>query len=295
MRLVTNPGSNLSARAIQYYQVHITPQKIAVDGEQFDTRQPIAFETLDQWVRQAKVFPHALGTSAAESAETFRGLLANDDELLVLTTSKKLVLTHTASVSAAKMLAPSHPKATIHVVDSGVTDVGAGLHVLLAGEAMRAGLDGKSIVRLLEAFSKGGRCAFSVTTLEHIVKGGKASFLKAWLADLMQVVPLLSVEAGEVKSVARLSRHEDRVQAMVDYAVKGISSDTPVWCAIAHANDSRGAADLADRLRSRLNVRYIVTRPFCATTYINIGPGGLGVFVYPLAGLPWEPTTPAVS
>lgn len=295
MRLVTNPGSNLSARAIQYYQVHITPQKIAVDGEQHDTREAISFETLDRWVRSAKVFPHALGTSAAESAETFRDLLASDEELLVLTTSRKLVRTHTASVSAAKMLAPSHPNAKIHVVDSGVTDVGAGLHVLLAAEAMRAGVSGSEIVRLLEAFSKGGRCAFSVTTLEHIVKGGKASFLKAWLADLMQVVPLLSVEDGEVKSVARLSRHEDRLQAMIDYAVKGLAPSAPVWVAIAHANDPRGAAELADRLRSRVNVRYTLTRPFCATTYINIGPGGLGLFVYPLTGLPWEPTTPAVS
>ncbi len=76
----------------------------------------------------------------------------------------------------------------------------------------------------------------------------------------------------------------ETAQAMIDYAVKGLAPSAPVWVAIAHANDPRGAAELADRLRSRVNVRYTLTRPFCATTYINIGPGGLGLFVGCAAG-----------
>lgn len=294
MRLVTNPGSNLSARVVAYYQVHLTPQKIVVDGEEHDTREPISFDTLDAWVRRAKIYPHPLGTSAAESAEIFKSLLATESELLVVTTSNKLVLTYNASVAAAKMLAPSHPNASIHVVDSGVTDIGTGLSVILAGEAIRAGLPARTIAKVVAEFASRQRSVFSIQSLDYIVKSGRASFLKAWLADLMAIVPILGFRDGEVKAIGKISRRDDRLGALVEVVTGGLARTAPVWAAVVHGGDAHGAEELLQRIRARVDVRYDVLRPLSPTAYLGGGPGTLAAFVFPLDGLSWAPTVPAV-
>lgn len=295
MRIVTNPGSNLSSRVIAFYRVCLTPQQIAVDGSHHDTREPISFATIDQWTRTAKTFPHTLGTSAAQSTEFFRSMLASEAELLVVTSGKKLVLTHTASVAAARSIASGAPGKRVHVFDSQVTDMGAGFNVILAGEAQRAGLPSDEIVALLESFAPRQHSAVVLDTLDNIVKGGKASYLKAWLADLMSIAPVLGFRDGEVRPVARVSRNVDRVHATADVLCDGVDPARPCWAAVVHGGDPKRAEALAALLRARLKLVYLVVRPLAASTYVNLGSNALGGFIYPVDRLPWTPTEPPVS
>jgi DegV family protein with EDD domain len=293
MIIITNPGSNLSPRALARYKIVLTPQRIMVGGEEHTTLEHIPLAEVDRWVQSSKEHPYTIGTTAAEATNTFLKVMADGhEEMLCIMTSRKIVGSYTSACSAAKTLRQRHPQLRISVIDTKITDMGAGMCAALAGEAMLAGLSMDRIVPLMEAAAEHGRNAFVLSTLDYLVRGGRASFLRAWLARVMEVTPLLAFQDGEISLVDKVSTRVDTAPALVDNLKKQLgNSRRPVWCCIAHGEVPDRANRLAELLRAQFDVKHLVIRPFQTTIYLNAGPGALAAFLLPLDALPWAPTT----
>lgn len=294
MRIVTNPGSNLPTAAIRHYDLAITPQKIVVDGVTHDTRDIPDSATVDAWVRSAKEHPHVLGTSAAEFVTLFRQLAASDRKILAIMTSRKLIGTHAAAVAAARTLQslPGNEDLTIDVIDTETTDLGAGLVTLLAGEALRAGLTRRKIVEVIDSFARQQAMLLTVETLDNLVKGGRASFLRAWIADFLSLRPLITFVEGNLKSIDKSSRRGDVEQAIADRLIATVGPGRPVWVGVNHGGAPEKGEALAQKLAAGLDVRYCLVRPYSPSIHLHVGPGAVGAMACPIDKLPWTPTTP---
>lgn len=294
MRIVTNPGSNLSRAAIDRYDVHVTPQNIVVDGEAHDTRDGIGLSTIDAWVRTAKVHPYVVGTTAAEFVGMFRELSARDREIFVVMTSRKLIGSHDAAVSAAKTLSSHAGFDDVRIVvgDTGVTDVGAGLATILAGEAMRAGLSLEAIAAAIEAFRLHAELVILPQNLDYLVKGGRATSARAFLANVFRVRPLIGFVEGEVAVVGKVSAKAAPSEVVSSHLVQRLGEGRAVWIAITHANAEEKAAALEHELRARLDVRFSYVKPLAPSIYLHAGPGSVGAVAVPLDLLPFAPATP---
>lgn len=289
MRVVTNPGSNLSAEALARYGVEVTAQQIVVDGVAHDTRMPLPLAQVDAWVRRAKEFPHVVGTTAPEFAECFARLLRDDKELVAVMSSKKIIGSWSGATTAARtvLAAPQFKGARIVVVDARMTDAGAGLVTIAAGEAARARIPLELAEKTLEAMAERGRFAFVPATLDALVKSGRASFLRGWLANLLQVKPLIAFVDGELKSVGRIPSKSDGGAAVLEDALANVGSTRKVWCAVIHGDDPERADELARAVRKRLNVEFLFVRPLSASIYLNTGRGSIGLATLPVDDLPW--------
>ena len=294
MRIVTNPGSNLPEAAIDRYDVHVTAQNIVVDGEAHDTRDGISLATIDAWVRTAKVHPYVVGTTAAEFVSMFRELAARDREIFVVMTSRKLIGSHDAAISAAKTLSSHAGFDDVRIVvgDTGVTDVGAGLATILAGEAMRAGLSLERIAEIVEAFRTHAQLIILPQTLDYLVKGGRATTVRAWLANVFQVRPLIGFVDGEVAVVGKVSAKAAASDVVTAHLVEKLGEGRAVWVAITHANAVDKATALEAELRTRFDVRFAYVKPLAPSIYLHAGPGSAGAVVLPLDVLPFSPATP---
>src|SRR5688500_2432228 len=119
MRLLTNPGSHLSAAQIERYRVTLLPQRILVDGEAHDTRDTIPLSTVDRWVATARRGPGTIATTATETVAALQALAMDGaPDLIVVTTSKKVINPYdAASVATETFLAtPQGRDARIEVV-----------------------------------------------------------------------------------------------------------------------------------------------------------------------------------
>jgi DegV family protein with EDD domain len=295
MRIVTNPGSNLPAAAVARYDIHIVPQRIVVDGTPRDTREAPTHAEVDAWVRGAKEHPYVLGTSAAEFLEVFRKAARQDRELIVLQTSRKIIGSYTAGVSAARTFASAdaHERLVVEMIDTESTDLGAGLCTILVGESARAGRTLEQTAALVKRFAGQGRLMLTLETLDNLVKGGRASFLRAWLANMLNMTPLISFVDGELAAVGRTSRSADREAALVDALVTKLGGPRRVWLGIAHGSNPEGAARVLSGLQSKLDVAFAVVRPISASIYLHVGRGAIGAYAYPVDDLPWTPPVPA--
>jgi DegV family protein with EDD domain len=291
LRIVTNPGSNLSAAAIVRYEVELTPQTIMVDGVAHDTREPPSFDDIDRWVAGAKVHPYVVGTTAAEYVAMYRRIAKLDPHVLTVTTSRRIIGSFDAAVSAARTMhgRPEHDRLELAVADSGMTDAGAGLAVTLAGEAARAGASVDEAARLVEAFRTAAVFRFVPDKLDYMVKGGRASVLKAWLADWMGVRPVVGFIDGEPSVVAKISASIDRTAALVDLVARACGDGERVWIAVMHGGGAaeRDAGRCEQALRARLDVRFSTTRPLSPSSYLHSGRNSLALAALPLTKVGW--------
>lgn len=301
MRLLTNPGSNLSSELITRYGFAILPQHIVVDGVVHDTREPIAFALVDRWAKESKRWPDTVGTTAAETVAAFdEALRAGETELLVLTSSKKIINSFQSAETAKRTItgSPQGANAKIEVIDSGATDVGAGLCCIFAGETHRAGHSIEAVASRTAAAARGIVMFLAVENLENMVKGGRASFLRAWLADVLGMRPLLGFVDGALQAVAKYSLKGDLPKRVGEELASRLPSKAGagkrrVWLGIGHAGNREKALQVEQQLRAQFDVVFVYTRPIAAGVYLHTGRGAVCVAVLPVDDLGWSVPTPA--
>jgi DegV family protein with EDD domain len=294
MRVVVNPSANLTKAVVDHYGIEVAPLHVVVDGVQKDGRLPTTLADIDAWIAASKTFPYAVGTSASEFVSIFGRLAKEDPEILAVLSSKKLIQSHAAATAAAKAISErvSMERVRIHVVDSMATDIGTGLLAMIAGEAARAGVPVAIAGPTLESLARRGLCVWTVATLDNLVRGGRATFLKAWIAGALNVKPVIGFVDGEAVSLGRYSGSADRVVELGDYAVKAAKGAKRVWIGIGHGGGAEEAVRLEAHLRRLLPVEFAYRQPLSASVYLYGGPGSLAVAVVPVDSVSWKLSAP---
>ncbi|HTJ83928.1 MAG TPA: DegV family protein [Polyangiaceae bacterium] len=290
MIVVTNPGSNLPVELVGKYGIELTPQQIMVDGTAHDTREGVTFEQIDAWVRTAREHPYVLGTNAGEFANLFSRIAQRNKEIFAVMTSRKVIGSHDAAVVAARTVTERHPDVRIAVGDTGVTDLGAGLACVLAAEARESGATMPQISALIAAFRKNVRFLVAVKTLDYLVKGGRASTMRAFFADLFGLRPLIAFVDGELRAVGKTNAKADPSVALGTWLEKQAGPKRPVWAGVFHGNSPVLAAMMQKELRARFDVSYCLVRPLSPSIYLHLGPESVGAGIIPLDALPWQPS-----
>lgn len=294
VRILTNPGSNLSEPMLAHYDILLSRQQIVVDGVDHDTRRDIPLGQVDQWVQSAKNFPKVVGSTSVDMLPLLTSALQRDPSLLIVTTSRRLIQTYDSASAALEKLRALHPEAKVGLVDSKTTDVGAGLIALAAAEAARQGWSLGDTVKLLDTMAAGARMLVYAHTLENMHKSGRATFLKAWVAQVLKVRPLVAMDDGALRVCGRVKLDEDIVPALLEQTLERVPAGSRIWLGVAHSNDPA----LAERCRrlyaETFDVAYTMIRPLSASIYLYAGPGALCVAAVPIDGLPKSPPTPSV-
>lgn len=293
MRIVSNPSANLTARQIARYDVCVLPLKVTGGSQTNEVNESTTFEDIDRWVNASREHPCILGTSAADFIEVFRKLAHQDREIIVLIGSRKISGSFKAAVSAARTLKtlPGYEDVQVEVVDSAATDISLGFCVILAGESARAGRSFADTVEVVKRFAEQGVFLFVPTTLDWLVKGGRASFVRAFIADMLKLSPIIGFKDGELAPLGKVSRKDDVTVAIADNVVAKIGAGRAVWCCVGHARQPEEARRLTKRLKERLAIVHLEERLISTTSYLS-GGQTVAAFVNPVDRLPWTPPIP---
>lgn len=291
MRLVTNAGSNLSELIARELDITLIPQHILVDGIPHDCSDAsLTHARVDELVRTARLHPTVRAPEPRELLRYLSLVAESDPEVLLVTTSRRLIATHDAAVAAraelAKSADPRLRAARIEIVDTGVTDIGAGLVMQAAAQARNAGLSLDAAAAFTRAFAARSANLAFVNALDNLIKGGRANFLQAWVANFLDVRPVLALVDGELRAVGRRRARSDMVARAVEHFATVLAPGTEIWAAVAHGGAPEVADALAERLRAVYSVEYLFLRPLSPSIYLHTGPRALLAFAYPVNGLP---------
>lgn len=277
--MVTDSTAYLPAAAIAEHRLTVVPLQVVLGGHSLAE----GIEADSATVARALSAGERVTTSRPPPqvfADTYRGLA---DGGVTAVVSVHLSGDLSGTVEAARIAARevADDGIEVHVVDSRSLGMGLGFAVLTAVETVAAGTPVAGVVEAAARRARSTSAWLYVDTLEYLRRGGRIGAAQAVLGSALSVKPLLAVSDGRLEPVDRV-RTSSRALARLEEIVVSRIGDTPVRVAVHHLAAEDRAAELAQRLRTRLpGLISLTLGEVGAVVGAHVGPGMLGVVVAP--------------
>ncbi len=252
----------LGVRIIPTY-INIGERSIADDGAALDR---------EQFYRDLPTitpYPQTAAPSPGDAEAFFRKLFDEGAEHIIsLHVPAKLSGTLNAMRLGAEFAAQQ-----ILLVDSQQLTFGIGLQVWAAAQLAAAGAPVAEILAVIERVRRHTKVYAIIDTLEYLRRGGRVSALVSSMGSLLRIKPIITVQAGEISSVARLrtwQRAEDRLRELT-------RAEAPLdRLAVLHIANRAGAERFLESIDdiAPSDTLIIETSP---TMGCHVGPGSVGV------------------
>lgn len=266
--IVTDSSADLPDPILDRHRIAMVPLQVVFGDQVFRDRVGLRPEEFYVRLRTARQLPTTSQPTPGEFVKAFRSGLDEADEVVAVLVSGALSGTFQAASAAARAASLTG----VHFVDSGSASLGVGLLALRGAELAESGWKAADIARELVRVRKQSGVFLTVDQYDNLLRSGRVSRGRAWLAGMLDVKPILTLgEDGRIAPVDRVRGREAlirRVLSLVDQAL------TPrpkvVRFGVAHAE----APEVAERVRAALVAAY---RP--RDCIVSLATGVLGTHV----------------
>jgi DAK2 domain fusion protein YloV len=274
--LVADSSADLPDTVLDRHHIALVPLQVVFGNETFRDRVELKPEEFYRRLRSARDLPTTSQPTPADFVRVLRDARSEADEVVAVLLSGALSGTLASAQAAVRAAGISG----IHLVDSRSASLGLGMLALRGAELAESGWSGIAIARELERLRGQAGMLLTVDRYDNLLRSGRVSRGKAWLAGMLDVKPILSLDAaGRVIPVDRVRGRDQvvpRVLALLDRRL------TPrpkvIRFGVAHAE----APEMAERVRNALVAAYQPRECFVtlATGVLatHVGPGAWAVF-----------------
>jgi DegV family protein with EDD domain len=227
-------------------------------------------------LRNARTLPTTSQPTPAEFVRVLRDARGEADEVVAVLLSGALSGTFQSAQAAVKAAGLTG----IHLVDSASASLGVGLLALRGAELAEAGKRGADIAAELNRLKRQSGCFVTVDRFDNLIRSGRVTRGKAWLAGMLDVKPILALDAsGRIQPVDRVRGRDNVVPRVLSLLEKRLTPrPRAVRFGVVHAE----APEVAERVRTALVAAYQPRDCFVslATGVLgtHVGAGAWGVF-----------------
>jgi uncharacterized protein len=274
--IVADSAADLPDPVLDRHHIALVPLQVVFGDETFRDRVELKPEEFYRRLRTARDLPTTSQPTPADFVRVLRDARAEADEVVAVLLSSGLSGTFASAQAAVRAGGIS----AVHLVDSRSASLGLGMLALRGAELAESGCKGEAIALELERVRERSGMLLTVDRYDNLLRSGRVSRGKAWLAGMLDVKPILSLDAsGRVIPVDRVRGRDQvvpRVLALLDRRL------TPrpkvIRFGVAHAE----APEMAERVRTALVAAYQPRECFVtlATGVLatHVGPGAWAVF-----------------
>ncbi|MGE5704700.1 MAG: DAK2 domain-containing protein [Clostridia bacterium] len=187
--LLTDSTCDLPQELIDRYQIHVVPLTIQADDEQYLDRLTITPNQFYRLLDESGAYPTTSQPPLKLLQQHYEKLAAHYDSIIAIHVSQELSGTYQASLQASKVVEGK----AVTVINSRHLSGSLGLIVWKAAEAIEQGKDHGQVVDVISHALEQARILVSVPTLRYMVRGGRVSPLKGWLANALNLKPIVSL------------------------------------------------------------------------------------------------------
>ena len=274
--VVTDSSSDLPDEVLDRHHIALVPLQVVFGEATFRDRVELKPEEFYRRLRHSGELPTTSQPAPADFIQAFRDAGQEAEEVVAVLLGSTLSGTFNAAQAAIR----AGGVQGVHLVDSRSASLGVGLLALRGAELGESGWSGKRIVAELNRVRGQAGMLLTVDQYDHLLRSGRVSRGKAWLAGMLDVKPILTLDVeGKVVPLERV-RGRDKVEARVLALLDQRLSPRPrvVRFGIAHAD----APEVAQRIRAVLVEKYRPKDCYVALATgvlgTHVGPGAWGIF-----------------
>ncbi len=275
--VVVDSSCDLPDELVDAHGMLIVPLQVIAGTEAFQDRVQIRAEELYTRMQEnGEVFTTSQPPPGA-FVRAYEDALSSADEVIALFVAGALSGTLASAEAAARARAPGN---SVTIVDSRSASYGLGMLALKAAELVEAGWEIPAIVRELERVRDQSGALFTVDIFDNLLRSGRVSRGRAWLGGLLDIKPILEVDAdGRVQPIDRVRGRDALLPRVLQHLDRRLSPRPhSLRLGVAHA----GVPELAETIRTELVARYAPRECFVSSVTaalgVHTGPGAWGVF-----------------
>ncbi|MBO4106884.1 DegV family protein [Streptococcus suis] len=274
--IVTDSTSDLPISWVQENDVTVLGLTINLDGVTYETvgeNRLTSGELLEKMATGGQ--PTTSQVNVGQFEEIFESAAKEGKEVLYLAFSAALSGTYQSGVIARDMVLDAYPDAVIKIVDTKAAAIGEGYLVMQAAQARAAGKSLAETKALIEELVPRLRTYLLVDDLNHLVRGGRLSKAAALIGGLVNIKPLLSLNAeGKLEAIAKIRGRKKGIKEMLNLTLDGLDHSTVM---VAYTGDLEAAAAIKATLLEDSRVTDVLLTELGPIIATHTGTGVLAI------------------
>ena len=281
MKIVTDCAADLQPEDVESMGITVSPLYIQFPDEEVDARDLTPDEFYDRLAAMEPEIPSTAMPSPGEFAEIYRGLAAEDADILSIHISLGL----SGTADAAQMGAGEVQEAKVTVVDTATLAGGQRFQVLAAALAARAGWSREAILERLARMRAETEVVYTLETLKYLAKGGRIGRVAALAGSLLHIKPVIHVDRvdGKYSTLGQARSLPRAMKKIVEHLVEEYGADTPLWVVVQHGRLVDESEKMSRMLQEALNVTRLEVLRVSPILGVHTGPGIVGVGAVPMS------------
>ncbi len=272
--LVTDSACDLPTELLDRYHIHVVPLLLTSAGTEYLDKLTISQDGFWRLAAERATFPRSSQPSVAQLVRMYESQLAYGSQVVSIHVAGVMSGTFQAAQIEARRLDPDR----IRVVDSKGLSASFGLLVLRVAEARDQGMSLAELTENIPLWASKARIFVSVPSLSYMVRGGRVSPLKGWLAGLLNLKPIVSVDAeGRSLLYGKSFSEQANLRKLIAMTIR-IHQEKPIlYYAVVHAAAPEKASRLARELEAALGFPPHYIMEISSVIALNSGPGAVSV------------------
>jgi hypothetical protein len=278
--VVTDSTCDLPPTMLEELGVGVVPVRVYFGSENYLDKVTITPAEFYARFSVTDVAPKTSQPPPADFTQVYENVAQHAGSIVSVHLSAGLSGTYQAAVVGARPV----PKTAIDHVDSRNVSVGLGLVVRAAAEAAGSGKAAAEVAEVARDAAARVRTFVAVPTLKHLVRGGRVSPLRGWIARMLGLLPILTItREGKAEPAAKARGYAASRRKMMAllFAEAGERESASRRFGIAHCDAEDAAEDLAREVRERYPESDVMIVECGPALGAHGGPGALAVAVLP--------------
>ncbi|MBT2735076.1 DegV family protein [Bacillus sp. ISL-7] len=203
VRILADSACDLPKSFYEENHVTLFPLKVEINGKEFEDVKSIDPNTVYEAIRNG-VVPKTSQVSPLLFEEVFTEMAEKDEDGIYIAFSSELSGTYSTAVMILDQVKEKYPNFKLTIVDTKCASLGSGLVVIEAASLAMKGVGKETILEDVVFRSQHMEHLFTVEDLDYLAKGGRVSKASAFLGGLLNIKPILNVEAGKLVPIEKI-------------------------------------------------------------------------------------------
>ena len=278
-KIIGDSCCDISKANKTYGKVELIPLTLTLEGKEYIDDETFDQKEFIQHVSKAKDYAR----SACPSPERFMNAYEGDyDCVFVVTLSANLSGSYNSAMTGRNMYYDEHPDdgKKIYIFNSCSASCGEANIAEKIYEYAEAGASYDEIVEKVEAYTLEMKTYFVIETLEPLRKNGRLSNLKALVATVLNIKPVMSAsDEGLIIQLDQTRGMERAIRKMIDYIVKNTKNIEQKVLAISHVNCYERAQWVKEEIMKLAKFKDITIADTAGVSTLYANDGGIIIAV----------------
>lgn len=277
VQIIADSACDLPQDIIEEYDIKIIPFNIYKGETEYLDGETISPKEVLEGMREGIHYKTAQITPQAFQA-VFSNYYKENKDCIYIAFTSQLSGSYQAAEVVKRQLIAEKPDFNLQVVDTKCASVGLGLIVYFAARLAARGRNSEEILKAVYYYSRHMEHIFTVDDLEYLRRGGRISRASAFVGGMLNIKPVLNVEAGKLIPIKKARGRKKAVTSLLNYMEERGDKLSLQTIGICHGDVPERANNLKERIEKKFGCQKFIINTIGGVVGAHAGPGTLSVF-----------------